>query len=363
MDGKRFDQLARALAHAPGSRRSLLRRFAAAALGGTSALAAAAAASADNDKGGNGNQGGNGGNGNQGGKGNGDKGPACRGAGHPCEGNQVCCTGLVCERSGPGAALRCTQPAAQPCAECESGATGRGGTTVTETVSYQVQVSCHYAGQSDQTTCTCKGVAGAGGQPVRRVTVPVNVVCGEVVGGSFQFAASAASAQGAGYVSQGSQGTVTLVLSGNVTTGGTATYWCTTSGGVFPATGPRFVTQPPPAAATSGGILVQKAACNIATPQAGFDWHGQCSQAAGGAAFSLAMWDGTAFVPAGSGTTAPNGQLSFGQLKPGTYQLKETSGQWCHAESDSVDAKGQVIVKAGQRATVWIFNCASNVSK
>jgi hypothetical protein len=33
---------------------------------------------------------------------------ACRQVGHPCEGNQVCCAGLICVASGPGAAVRCT---------------------------------------------------------------------------------------------------------------------------------------------------------------------------------------------------------------------------------------------------------------
>ena len=33
--------------------------------------------------------------------------PKCREAGHPCEGNQQCCDGLVCIVSGPGKARRC----------------------------------------------------------------------------------------------------------------------------------------------------------------------------------------------------------------------------------------------------------------
>jgi len=36
--------------------------------------------------------------------------PGCRQAGNPCEGNQDCCAGLVCRRSGPGSAARCTRP-------------------------------------------------------------------------------------------------------------------------------------------------------------------------------------------------------------------------------------------------------------
>ncbi len=37
--------------------------------------------------------------------------PRCRTAGHPCEGNQECCPGLVCvEAAGPGQAARCVRP-------------------------------------------------------------------------------------------------------------------------------------------------------------------------------------------------------------------------------------------------------------
>jgi hypothetical protein len=37
--------------------------------------------------------------------------------------------------------------------------------------------------------------------------------------------------------------------------------------------------------------------------------------------------------------------------------LQEVDATWCHAESDSVNAKGEVVVAAGERASVWIFNC------
>ena len=41
--------------------------------------------------------------------------PGCRRAGHPCEGNQECCPGLVCvEAAGPGQAARCVRPVPVP---------------------------------------------------------------------------------------------------------------------------------------------------------------------------------------------------------------------------------------------------------
>jgi hypothetical protein len=62
-------------------------------------------------------------------------------------------------------------------------------------------------------------------------------------------------------------------------------------------------------------------------------------------------------VPSKTGITNQNGLLSFGRLRPGTYQLKEVGADWCHAKSDSVDSQGNLIVRAGQRTNVWIFNC------
>ena len=78
MESNDFDALVKRMARAH-SRRTVLKSLGAAALGamGLSRLHDAAAA------------------------------PACRKAGHPCEGNQICCDGLACSASGPGSARRC----------------------------------------------------------------------------------------------------------------------------------------------------------------------------------------------------------------------------------------------------------------
>ena len=55
--------------------------------------------------------------------------------------------------------------------------------------------------------------------------------------------------------------------------------------------------------------------------------------------------------------TSEDGLLRFSNLKPGTYQLKEVGADWCHAESDNVDAQGNLLARAGERTNVWIFNC------
>ena len=87
MDHEHFDRLARAMV-AGVSRRSVLRRAAGSAITtplGLLGIGAAAAQGNSNkdkkkDKGNQGNQGGPGASG-------------CREVGHPCEGNQVCCSG------------------------------------------------------------------------------------------------------------------------------------------------------------------------------------------------------------------------------------------------------------------------------
>ncbi|MCC7024881.1 MAG: hypothetical protein IT338_18775, partial [Thermomicrobiales bacterium] len=47
----------------------------------------------------------------------------------------------------------------------------------------------------------------------------------------------------------------------------------------------------------------------------------------------------------------------FGNLQPGTYQLQPEGGAWCYAESDNVDANGNVVVAADAESHVWSFTC------
>ena len=107
----------------------------------------------------------------------------------------------------------------------------------------------------------------------------------------------------------------------------------------------------------TGALTVYKFACPVTTPPANFDWYGRCDPQGQGVGFNLSMWDGAQFVPVMTATTDNDGILRFTRLQPGTYDLKEVNATWCHAESDSVDAQGHVIVSAGKRASVWIFDC------
>jgi hypothetical protein len=110
---------------------------------------------------------------------------------------------------------------------------------------------------------------------------------------------------------------------------------------------------------TTGAILIQKYVCDAGKYPSNFDWFNNCSLFADGAKFTLSVWNGTKYVPKTTGVTDGNGLLRFSRLPPGTYLPRESGTDWCHAESDSVNAKGDIIVKANQRATVWIFNCVS----
>jgi hypothetical protein len=110
-------------------------------------------------------------------------------------------------------------------------------------------------------------------------------------------------------------------------------------------------------AGDTGAVTVYKYVCPITVPPAGFDWYGRCDPQGQGVQFTLSVWDGSRFLPIVTGATDGDGILRFTRLQPGTYDLQEVDATWCHAESDSVDAQGQVVVAAGERASVWIFNC------
>ena len=110
-------------------------------------------------------------------------------------------------------------------------------------------------------------------------------------------------------------------------------------------------------AGDTGAITVYKYACPVTVPPAGFDWYGRCDPQGQGVQFNLSVWDGSRFLPVVTAATDGDGILRFTRLQPGTYDLQEVDATWCHAESDSVNAQGQVVVAAGERASVWIFNC------
>ena len=266
----------------------------------------------------------------------------------------------------------------------------RGG-PVEPAAPYRVEVGCAYDGAADATTCAFAGVAPPGAKDVGHVDLPASEVCAEVVGGDAERVDPDPNTRVVGYKSRGGGGAFTLVLHGAVTTGGAATYWFKTGDGVFPATGPGLacgeaagqetaettaaaeataitIELPPLAAAEAnaaapGAVVVRTYACAEEPASAGFDWYGVCEPGVEGVPFTLAAWDATQPAAAGAGVTDAAGLVRFGALAPGTYRLAATDGVWCHAESDSVDERGGLVVAAGAEVTAWVFLCGAAAAK
>jgi hypothetical protein len=159
---------------------------------------------------------------------------------------------------------------------------------------------------------------------------------------------------------------VTLVLAGTVTTAGTATYWLQTANGVQAAAGPGLRCAPAEAtgnaATATGAIVVQGFACPFAATAvpASVDWFAACRQPEDGAIYELTALDGDNAGWRRSETAGADGVLRADDLVPGHYRLVQVGADWCHAESDRVDDQGNVVVAAGERASVWIFDCAES---
>ncbi len=149
---------------------------------------------------------------------------------------------------------------------------------------------------------------------------------------------------------------LTVVLDGHVAPGRPMTYWLDTDAGRLPATGPSLV-QTADTSPSAGAINVVGFACSVPTTAAGFDWFGQCQTPAAGMAFQVFDTAESSTTPAATGTTNDRGRIRFPNLAPGTYQLRPNGGNWCHAESDRVDAQGNVVVTAGADSNIWIFTC------
>jgi hypothetical protein len=252
---------------------------------------------------------------------------------------------------------------------------------VTAAGGYSIDVQCLYQEVDDHTTCTFTGVALEDAKKINHLVVPVDALCAEVLGSDAKFVDPDPNTHVTGYRTPGSTATTAIVLAGRVTADGKATYWFKTGGNVFPVTGPGLactaaepeaaapteapatetpvMTPTPDVTDSSGAVLVQVYQCPIASADAvgaDYDWYGACAPGGGNHTFELT---GTDASSAGQTlATADDGQIQFGDVAPGRYALTLTDGAWCHAESDEVDADGNVIVTAGEQTTVWIFTCA-----
>jgi hypothetical protein len=251
---------------------------------------------------------------------------------------------------------------------------------------HRVTVGCFYEADLGRSVCIFAGV-GLHDDAVGGIAVPAATICAPVVDGDFfnnvrpedrsnDFPALSAPvglawpAPGSGvgepaYQSTTGQNVVTLVLKAKVETAGTAAYWLSVADGVVPVSGPGLRCQAimndgaldPPAA--TGMIVVQTFLCDVsagASPPEG-DWHNACTSPAPGARFEITGLDGPVRGWRRVETADQQGVLRVGNLIPGRYQLDQIGANWCHAESDGVDDHGNLIVDAGARVSVWIFDC------
>jgi hypothetical protein len=253
---------------------------------------------------------------------------------------------------------------------------GNGNVEVANAEGYFVEVQCEFDPAAGTTTCSFTGVAPEGAKDVGHVDLPADEVCAEVVGGSYEYVDSDPNTDVTGYKSTGDDDVITLVLEGEVTPAGTATYWFKTGSGVFPATGPglgcgdataEFTLHTPVADGTpegkdvaepeTGELLVLVYICTDAPEdRTGFDWFGECSPEGGVHDFTLTGINETGVEPVSMQSDA-SGDVTFGALDPGLYSLEMTDVTWCRAASDNVDAEGSVNIVAGERTTVWGFIC------
>src|SRR5262249_11035862 len=158
--------------------------------------------------------------------------------------------------------------------------------------------------------------------------------------------------RGPAFVSKDPPDVLTLVLKGSVTTGGSATYWVRTEKGVAAAAGPGLrctaaEATSAKAAGATGAVVVQGFACPFQTAPgdaAAFDWFAGCVQPLSGATFELTALDGDKAGWQRSETADENGVLRADELAPGHYRLVQLGSDWCHAESDRVDDRGNVVV-------------------
>lgn len=116
------------------------------------------------------------------------------------------------------------------------------------------------------------------------------------------------------------------------------------------------VPTPTQAAEQSGSLRVVAMTCAV-RPADGADWSASCTTPAQNARFDVTGVDGPMAgwhrtIDADSG-----GIATLDQLPPARYRLDQVRADWCHAESDRVDANGDLVVESGQTTTVWTFNC------
>ena len=238
-----------------------------------------------------------------------------------------------------------------------------------------VEVSCTWDGTSNRSTC--EFIPFGGTAPIADIFIPATVVCADVTGGDFETdepKAAETDAETVEFYSARSGATdVVLIFTDEVTTSGATTYWVDTDSGREPASGsglacPNTATPAPSSSPENasddqtGSITVQAFTCEMTVPAdpEAFDWYGECADPASALTFDLFLGDGDKAVK--SIQADKDGRATFLNLNPGAYRLEQAGSSWCHAESDSVTAAGEVLAVEGQESLVWVFQCATEPS-
>lgn len=243
-------------------------------------------------------------------------------------------------------------------------------TVITAGEAYIVEAACEFDADADTTTCAFTAIAPDGAKKVVEFDLPEEFVCAEVVGGEYKYVDPDPNTDVTGYQSKGNTDEITLVLDGEVTIGGSATYWMKAANAVFPVTGPgldcgsagaaSFELQTTPeatATVTTGELVVLIYTCaSVPEDTTDYDWFGACDDQGGVHELALAPVSEVAVDPV-TMQTDESGDATFADLEPGLYSLKLTEETWCKAVSDNVDAEGNVIIEAGARTTVYGFVC------
>jgi len=247
-----------------------------------------------------------------------------------------------------------------------------------------VSVSCVDDAANGGTACTFVATGPKGPSKIKILYVPESVACSTVIDTS---GSGATIDDLPAFASRKNQPELTVILSGAVSTGGSATYWVEAGKQLVPVEGPGLSCEQPtrvsataravpetPATETvatqtvpvsptpeptkaveTGSIQIRALACPGAMTETEPDWFRSCPDGADGLKFRLAQVDSGA-----NGLTAVtdvSGTVHFANLTPGTYELNLVDIDWCHAVSNSVDDSGDLVVTAGAEVTVWIFTC------
>ena len=242
-----------------------------------------------------------------------------------------------------------------------------GKSKVTRTAGFTVEVTCET--DADATTCSFL-TTNPDDDDVEYLLVPDDVACATVTDGGEHVDNVGNSGRGgyrldaAANDDDDSSVSPRLVFDGAVSTSGVATYWVMSDEGLFPATGVGLTCDqaasvpdgtpvtPVDAQSTSGTISIVTARCPGVSAGDDIDWYGTCTAGTSGTEFALENGSSQRTT-----STIDDGTATFSDLTPGTYTLSDTTGNWCHAESDNVDAEGNVIVEEAATTNVWFFYC------